>query len=270
MKLKAGSGAIVVGGSYGIGLATAALLVKKGLQVAVIARNARQLELAEIELQGLAGEGQVVASWAADATDPEALKIAIDMLAEKLGGLALVIHCVGRAVPQYFDQLSNEQFDATMKTNLYSAWYAVKAVQPHLTENGGHIVIVSSICGFIGVYGYSDYCASKFALVGLAEVLDQELAAQKIRVSLVYPPDTDTPGYAEENKTKPKETQAISANAKLLSSEDVAAEIIRGIEKNKRIIIPGADGKFTYLMKKLFPGLVRWVMQRDIKRSQKR
>ena len=106
--------------------------------------------------------------------------------------------------------------------------------------------------------------------MGLAEVLQYGLADQNIIVSLVFPPDTDTPGYAAENKTKPAETLAISANARLLLPEQVAKEIIAGIQKNKRIIIPGADGKLSYLVKRLFPGLIRWVMHREIKKSHRK
>lgn len=267
MDIKPGIGALVIGASYGIGLATADLFVNKGLHVGILARNRDQLAAAEASLKSSAGAGQVIAARAADATDPNALQQAVDELSAALGGISLVVHCVGRAVPQYFHQISHAQFDTTMKTNLYSAWYAVKAVEPHLSQ-GGHIVIVSSICGFLGVYGYSDYCASKFALVGLAESLDQELEEKNIRISIVYPPDTDTPGYVEENKTKPKETLAVSANAKLLSAEAVALDIVKGISKNRRIIIPGADGKLTYLVKRLFPGLVRWIMMKDIRKSK--
>jgi len=269
MQIIKNSKAIVIGASYGIGLATAKLLVEAGAGVGIIARNKTELAKAEQALKELAVPGQVVLSAVADATHPDALKTAVDQLADALGGIDLTIHCVGRAVPRYFDEVTNSQFDQTIKTNLSSAWYAVKAVLPHMLEKGGNIAIVSSVCGFLGVYGYADYCASKFGLVGLAEVLQYELEGHHIHVSLVYPPDTDTPGYAEENKTKPKETLAISANAKLLTPEQVAAEIVKGIQKNKKVIIPGADGKLTYFAKRWFPGLVRWVMQRDIKRVQR-
>jgi short-subunit dehydrogenase len=269
MQISKGSKAIVIGASYGIGLSVAEQLVKMGVHTGIIARNRTELEKAEIGLKKLAIQGQVVQAANADATHPEALKVAVDTLIGTLGGIDLVIHCVGRAVPQYFEKITNAQFDQNLKTNLSSAWYAIKAVLPHMKGRGGTIVIVSSICGFLGVYGYSDYCAAKFGLVGLAESLQYELSEHNIKVQLVFPPDTDTPGYAEENKTKPKETLAVSANAKLLHPEQVASEIITGIRKGRDIIIPGADGKLTYLVKRWFPGLVKWIMRRDILKAQR-
>ena len=67
------------------------------------------------------------------------------------------------------------------------------------------------MAGFVGVFGYTDYCASKFAVVGLSEALRQELRPCGITVSVLCPPDTDTPGLANEDLTKPAETKAVSA-----------------------------------------------------------
>ena len=86
---------------------------------------------------------------------------------------------------------------------------------------------------------------------------------------MLCPPDTDTPGFHEENRTKPEETKRISANAKLMQPEQVARALIRGLRKNRFMIIPGFDGKFTYYAKRLLPGLVAAVMDRDVKKVQK-
>ena len=100
-----------------------------------------------------------------------------------------------------------------MKINLYGARNAIAALLPHMRNQGGHIVNVSSIAGLIGVFGYTDYCASKFGLIGFSEALRSELDSQGIMVSVLCPPDTDTPGLAEENLTKPPETLAVSESA---------------------------------------------------------
>ena len=88
------------------------------------------------------------------------------------------------------------------------------------------IVFVSSQAGQLGVYGYTSYCSTKFALRGLAESLQMELSRDNIFITLVYPPDTDTPGFTEENKTKPEETQLINKTSGLLSAEQVATRTI--------------------------------------------
>jgi 3-dehydrosphinganine reductase len=95
----------------------------------------------------------------------------------------------------------------------------------------GRIVLVSSQAGQVGVFGYTSYCATKFALKGLAESLQMELARDNIYVTLAYPPDTDTPGFLEENKTKPIETQLINETSGVLSAEEVARKIIASARK---------------------------------------
>jgi 3-dehydrosphinganine reductase len=98
-------------------------------------------------------------------------------------------------------------------------------------HGSGRIVLVSSQAGQVGVFGYTSYCATKFALKGLAESLQMELARDNIYVTVAYPPDTDTPGFAEENKTKPIETQLINETSGVLSAEEVAKKIIASTQK---------------------------------------
>jgi len=88
-------------------------------------------------------------------------------------------------------------------------------------------------------------------------------------VSVLCPPDTDTPAFEIENRTKPEETRAISENAGLMQPQDVAKALIKGIRKKQAVIIPGFERKFTSLAKRLTPNLVEWVMDRSIQKVQK-
>jgi short-subunit dehydrogenase len=182
----------------------------------------------------------------------------------------VLINSAGRARPDYFDRIPCEQMDATMRVNFYGVWHSVSALLPHMKQKGGHIANVSSIAGFLGVFGYTDYCASKFAVMGFSEALRSEVKPYDIRVSVLCPPDTDTPGLAAEEGTKPEETRMIAANAKVLQPEAVAKALIKGIERGRFMIIPGLDGKFTWLIKRLFPRLVDAVMDMKIRKAQKR
>jgi len=138
-----------------------------------------------------------------------------------------------------------------------------------MKTQGGYIVNVSSIAGIIGVFGLTDYCASKFAIIGFSEALRSELMPHNIMVSVLCPPDTDTPALEVENRTKPIETHAISENAGLMQPEEVAKALVKGIQKKQSLIIPGIEGKFSCLVKRLAPNLVEWVMDRSIRRVQK-
>jgi len=142
---------------------------------------------------------------------------------------------------------------------------------PHMRKNGGgHIVNVSSMVGFLGVFGYTDYAASKFAVVGYSETLRTEVKWDNIAVSVVCPPDTDTPGFQVENQTKPIETQELSASAKVRSPEYVAAWIINGIAKKRQTIVPGYDSAMIYYLKRFMPWLVDWGTDSAIKKGRKK
>ena len=106
----------------------------------------------------------------------------------------------------------------------------------------GRIVFLSSQAGQLGVYGYTSYCSTKFALKGLAESLQMELARDNIYITLVFPPDTDTPGLKEENKTKPKETQLINETSGVLLADEVARKIIRATRNGSFTCSYGLNG----------------------------
>mmetsp|Transcript_29291 Transcript_29291/g.48412 ORF Transcript_29291/g.48412 Transcript_29291/m.48412 type:complete len:180 (+) Transcript_29291:587-1126(+) len=95
-----------------------------------------------------------------------------------------------------------------------------------MTE-GGTIVLTSSAGGQVGVFGYTAYTPTKFALRGFAESLHMELLNHNVHVQLVFPPDTDTPGFTEENKHKPRETQLISETLGLMQPQDVGRRMVQ-------------------------------------------
>ena len=116
----------------------------------------------------------------------------------------------------------------------------------------------------------TDYAASKFAVVGFSEALRSEMKGFGIRVAVLCPPDTDTPGFAVENRTKPEETRVLSAAAKLMQPDEVARALLAGIRKRKFMIHVNREGKAIEVLKRLFPWLVMGFMDRDIRKVQKR
>jgi 3-dehydrosphinganine reductase len=270
MKDYRGKIVYVVGGSSGIGLSTAKLFAKAGAHVIIFARRKEVLKkaLAEIESCAASKRGQRFDCKPLDITDNKLVgKVMREALAN-FGVPNVLVNCAGRAFPRYFEDITYEQFDDTMKTNIYGIRNVTAALLSAMKEKGGQIVNVSSMCGFLGVFGYTDYSASKFAVVGFSEALKSEVKASGIDVSVLCPPDTDTPGFETENLTKPDETRAISAGAKIMPPDEVAAAMIVGMEKKKFIIIPGFDGKLTYLMKRLLPAVVEKFMDSAVKKIQ--
>ena len=121
----------------------------------------------------------------------------------------------------------------------------VKALLPAMLERGsGQIVNVSSMAGFVGAFGYTAYGASKYAVRGFSDVLRLEVKPLGIRVSVVFPPDMDTPGLANENKTKPFETFA-AASTKALPPQQVAKSTLAGMRRGQYIILPGMDAQIS-------------------------
>ena len=108
------------------------------------------------------------------------------------------------------------------------------------------MVNISSIAGFLGVYGYWAYGASKFAVTGFSDVLRAELKPLGVDVSLVFPPDTRTEQLAYETRFKPAVTKALSGGSGVMEPERVADAILRGVTRKRYIITPGSEGRFFY------------------------
>ncbi|MCW3126028.1 MAG: Short-chain dehydrogenase/reductase [Bacteroidetes bacterium] len=256
----------ITGGSTGIGLSLALELAKANNSLCLFARDIKKLEQAQAAVSKAGSKCNI---YAVDAKDYTAVKETMDQAVRDNGSPDLLINCVGRAFPDHFENITAPMMEDTMRTNFSSVWNVVHVLAPHMKAKGGRIVNTSSIGGFIGVFGYADYSASKFAVIGFSEVLKQELAKYNITVQVLCPPDTDTPGFAEENKTKPEETKEISKSAKLMTAEALAAEAVKAMQGNKFMIIPGGDGKLTYWMKRHFPFVVNMIMDSAIAKVQK-
>jgi 3-dehydrosphinganine reductase len=261
----------ITGGSQGIGLAAAKLFAAKGASVAIFARRKQVLDgaLKEITASGK-GQDQKFSAFSMDVSKQEDVNSVLQQAVSSTGAPDVLINCAGRAKPGYFGDITFAQFDETIKVDLYGAWNTCAFLVPLMKKHGGYIVNVSSICGVIGIFGYTDYSAAKFGVLGFSEALRSELKRHNITVSVLCPPDTDTPGYVEENKTKPPETKAVSAAANIMKPEGVAAALIKGMAKGGFMIIPGADGQFTCTMKRLSPWLVEMVTDSQVRDVQKK
>ena len=269
MKFQ-GQHAIITGGSSGIGKATAKLLASLGCHISIIARTGATLEAAQAEIEAATHANQQVYTIAADVSNRSQAETAIEVAIAKNGCPDYLITCAGIAHPGYFRELPVEVFERTMAVNYFGSLYCIKAALPAMEKRGrGHLVLISSGAGLMGIYGYTPYSPTKFALRGLAESLRGELKPS-VGVSIVYPPDTDTPQLEAETKTKPLETQEITSTATTWSAEAVAQEIVRGIHQKAFMITPGLEmsvlGKLHSL---LAPGL-NWYFDRIVAKVQRR
>jgi 3-dehydrosphinganine reductase len=233
--------AIITGGSSGIGRELGRRLAAAGYSLSLVARRKELLDEAAADIAShFKNPGQRVFIRSADVSDVGQAEAAVQACIAELGAPDLVVTSAGVAVPGHFGDIPLEAHERSMAVNYFGSLYVVRAALPPMrVRRKGRIVFISSGAGLMGLFGYTTYSPSKFALRGLAEALRAELSEDKIGVSIVYPPDTETPMLEEENKIKPEETKLITGVVKTWSAEAVADCIMRGISRGAFAITPG-------------------------------
>lgn len=243
---------LITGGSSGIGLAIAKLAARRGAQLIVAARNRERLAAARDEILGACGTAsdarlpdEIISTISVDVTEPFE-KVEAALRAEPLvasGRVDYAILSAGDSGPAAFEDIAPAAWERLLRLNVLGCVWAARTVLPGMkARRTGRIVFVSSLAGAAGVYGYTAYSASKFALRGLAEALRMEVRPHGVGVSLVLPPDVDTPLLARENVGKPVECKRISAGAGVLSADALAAATLDGMRRGKSVITCGLDG----------------------------
>ena len=243
-----GKRVIVTGANSGIGFDIAKQLILSGAETLVlVARNQIRLDECKNILESMKlHDNQKIFCLSLDLADnPKLVTEKITETCLLMNGIDVLINCAGYSIPGEFENLSIDSFQKMNNTNYIGSVIVTHAVVPlMIKQHFGQVVFFSSVGGQIGVYGFSAYSPSKFAVRGLAEVLYSELIPYGIGVSLVFPPDTATPGFDNENKSKPNLTREISGQVQAWTSEDVAKVVMVGIQKRKFMIGCGSDGYF--------------------------
>lgn len=257
--------AVISGGSSGIGLAVARLLAQRGYRIHLLARDEARLETAREALAADAAAG--VAAHVLDVRDAEACEMLVRQIGREEGRLDWLVTSAGMAEPGLFKDLDLDQHRRQMETNYFGTLHLLRpCVEIMRRQGSGRITLVSSGAAFVGIAGYSGYGPGKSALRVLAETLEVELAGEGIAVSIAFPPDTDTPQLAVENRTKPAVTKAITAGGGVMTAEAVAASIVKGALAGKFMLTPGAlmhaFGWFHSLYGPLFRRQQRRLMRR--------
>lgn len=262
--------AVVCGGSKGIGKETAMEIIRLGGSVCVISRQPEPLQSAAGEMRSLVRwDSQFVEAVACDATDMVQLEPALTGFVDRHGVPDYLINAVGYAYPQYAEKLTLADYRACMEVNYYGQLVPTLILLPHfMAARKGHIANVSSMMGYFGIIGYAAYAPTKFAIVGLTEALRHELKPYNISFSVLYPPDTDTPGFEAENLVKPKECALMSESIKLLSAQKVAEVFVEGIIKRRYAILPGEAG-VAWRVSRHFPWLLRWITDRQYRQARR-
>jgi NAD(P)-dependent dehydrogenase (short-subunit alcohol dehydrogenase family) len=186
----AGKVVLITGGSSGIGRAAALRLARLGARVAVASRTVAALDAVVAEVHTLGGQGLAVA---ADVTEPEHCRLAVETTVAEWGGLDILLCSAGISLRALFADCDLAVMERVMRVNFFGTLYATHFALPHVRKVRGSLVALSSLTGKRGTPSYALYGASKFAVQGLYEALRLELAAEGVHVGVVSPGFVDTP-----------------------------------------------------------------------------
>lgn len=248
----------ITGGLSGIGLELGKYYLDKGHQVVVFNRKEGRYE---------APDGFHI--YFADITDKSTLEVAVHQAVKDIGAPHLLFNCAGILDAGTFLDQPDFIFKNVMNVNLFGQRNMTKICIP-LMEKGSHIVFISSLAGLVGNYAYSAYCASKYALIGMAECLRIELKPKNIDVSIVCPGEILTPLVEKERETMDPITKKLKEFPGCLSVEQAVKKMLPAVEKRKFLIIPGIMPKLTFILSKIFPSLSRIIVDKKVKNVLKR
>jgi len=191
-----GKTVVITGASSGIGRAAALEFARRRGRLVLAARRTSLLDEVAAECRAIGAETTTVAT---DVTKREQC----DALIAAAGRVDILVNNAGFGTFESIERAPVEDFESMMTTNYLGTVYCTKAVLPQMLERrSGSIVIVASIAGMMGYSGMGGYCATKFALVGFAEALRDEVIGRGVQVALVCPGTTETDFFLKAERTK--------------------------------------------------------------------
>jgi 3-oxoacyl-[acyl-carrier protein] reductase len=232
MENLKGQKAIITGGGSGLGKATALAFAKEGIDVAITGRNEKNLQETVAELKAL-GVNATYSKF--DVGNHSEVKAGIETIIKEFGSLDILVNNAGIAAFGTFLEMSPEDWQGMIQTNVMGMYYVTREVLPHLIKNNkGDIFNVSSTAGINGNAGTSAYSASKFAVIGLSESLMKEVRKNNIRVCTLTPSTIASQmaldlGITDGNPEK------------VLQPEDFAELIVSALQLPRRAMLKSAS-----------------------------
>jgi 3-oxoacyl-[acyl-carrier protein] reductase len=206
--------ALVTGASRGIGLAIARRLGLLGARLTLCSRNPNELRAAA---DGLRGEGMETLAVVADVTRADQVTALVEQTNATFGDIDILVNNAGIGIFRPAHELSEEEWDRVMGTNLKGVFLCSRAVAPQMIRRrAGHIINVSSLAGKYTFAGGGAYCASKWGVLALTACAGEDLRGYGIRVSAVCPGSVDT-GFSPHAGPR-----AVKDHKKMLQPDDVA------------------------------------------------
>jgi len=260
-RTLAGKRTILPGASGGIGRALAAEFVKGGMRLALASRSAVTLQSIAANLRDAGGDVIVVPT---DVTQPEERARLVETAVAQFGGLDLLVNCAGIGSWGHFATSTPEIMRQVMEVNFFAPVELTRVAMPHLTNGSEPAVVnITSMCGRKGMPAWSEYSASKFALVGMSEALRGEFARFDVDMITVVPGLTNS-GF-ERNWLRADGRANLQFETGM-TPEFLAARIVEAIQANRREVVFGGEARTLLRINRFFPRLTNWLIARNVKK----
>ncbi len=252
---RAGGAWVVTGAASGFGRELARRLSARG--EALVLWDVAEEALAEI------GGELGVHTEVVDVRDPEAVRAAAERSAEAVGAIGHAVHCAGiLRVGNALTEVKPDDYRLMMEVNYLGSVHVAQALTPYLKKAcapGGEatLLFVASVAGLRGFPELAGYSASKFAVVGFAQALRDELAGTGIAVRVLCPPPGDTPMVQKLERLPP-----VYALSKMFSAEEVVSRALAALEGPEWLLLIDGKSKLLWRVGRAAPELVTRIVRR--------
>jgi NAD(P)-dependent dehydrogenase (short-subunit alcohol dehydrogenase family) len=260
----------VTGGGSGIGAALVRALAARG--AAVVIADIDETAAKSVADHVAAGGGDV-STVVLDVRDSAAVSDLVNNVAAERGALDLIFNNAGIAVGGLVEELTLDHWDRVIDVNIRGVVHGVHAAYPvMLRQRHGHIVNTASLAGLVPGPGLAPYAAAKHAVVGMSLSLRAEGASRGVKVSAVCPGFVDTPLLGRVNPDLPQtETGAnVAALARVLGrlyeADRLAQDVLRGIERNKALIVAPRSARVAWRMTRYAPAFTMRTIISEVRR----
>jgi NAD(P)-dependent dehydrogenase (short-subunit alcohol dehydrogenase family) len=254
---------VVSGAGGGLGRALAASFGRRGSRVVLLDRDAEAVRAAGDELSS---SGIDALALRCDVTDERACTEAVRNCVERHGRIDVLVNNAGITHRSAFEATQTEVLRRVMDVNLFGAIHLTRAALPHLKRTRGLVVALSSVAGFTPLIARTGYAASKHALHGFFESLRPELAPDGVGVMMVCPSfiatGIDRHALGPDGGTA---THAQVVVGRRLQPHDVADRIVRGAERDRRLLLIGRTAHAAWWVSRLAPAFYERIMARRLR-----
>jgi short-subunit dehydrogenase len=248
---------VVTGASSGIGAAIAKAMAKAGGRVALLARRKDALDKVAAEIASAGSRAKV---YPVDLADSGAVAEVAKRIAQELGAPDIIINNAGSGRWLFVDETSPREAVQMMTVPYFAAFNVTHAFLPGmLKRNSGHIVNISSVGSRFVWPGATAYLAARWAVRGFTEALRADLDETGIGVTLYESGVVRSP-YWEHNPGSRERVPKMGNLVPELTPEQVGKAVVKGVERNKRLVVIPFLMKLTYWQHALFPRVVQWLM----------